>query len=109
MEECGMGDQSNWAANQARVRRPGIASILRISAVFVAMSSSVASAAGPEEEVRAAFDRFVTAQNGHDIKAVESSLLASPNFLWITRGAPVWGLDAALNRFTTLYQGTWHL
>ena len=55
------------------------------------------------------FDRFVTAQNAHDIKAVESLLLGSPNFLWITRGTPVWGADAALKRFATLYEGTWRL
>jgi ketosteroid isomerase-like protein len=63
----------------------------------------------PEDEVRSTFDRFVAAQNAHDIKAVESLLLGSPDFLWITRGAPVWGQDAALNRFASLYEGTWRL
>ena len=65
--------------------------------------------AAPEDEVRATFDRFVVAQNAHDIKAVESLLLGSPNFLWITRGTPVWGHDAALKRFGALYDGTWRL
>jgi ketosteroid isomerase-like protein len=65
--------------------------------------------AAPEDEVRATFDRFVAAQNAHDVKAVESLLLGSPNFLWITRGTPVWGPDAALKRFTALYEGTWKL
>lgn len=65
--------------------------------------------ATPEDEVRSTFDRFVTAQNAHDIKALELLLLRSPDFLWITRGAPVWGQDAALKRFTDLYQGTWRL
>ena len=36
-------------------------------------------------------------------------LLDSPNFLWVTRGAPVWGREAALKRFESLYQGTWKL
>jgi ketosteroid isomerase-like protein len=67
------------------------------------------AAAAPEDEVRAAFDRFVAAQNAHDLKAVESLLLGSPNFLWITRGTPIWGADAALKRFATLYEGTWRL
>ena len=67
------------------------------------------AAATTEDEVRATFDRFVAAQNAHDIKAVESLLLGSPNFLWITRGAPIWGPDAALKRFTALYEGTWRL
>ena len=65
--------------------------------------------ATPEDEVRSTFDRFVAAQNAHDIKAVESLLLGSPDFLWITRGAPVWGQDAALKRFAALYEGTWRL
>jgi len=52
--------------------------------------------ATPEDEVRSTFDRFVAAQNAHDIKAVESLLLGSPDFLRVTRGAPVWGQDAAL-------------
>jgi hypothetical protein len=46
------------------------------------------AAAATEDEVRATFDRFVAAQNAHDIQAVESLLLGSPNFLWITRGTP---------------------
>jgi hypothetical protein len=48
----------------------------------------------------------------HEIKAIESLeslLLDSSNFLWITRGTPVWGRDAALKRFSALYDGTWHL
>jgi ketosteroid isomerase-like protein len=67
------------------------------------------AAAAPADEVRATFDRFVDAQNAHDIKAVESLLLDSPDFLWITRGTPVWGADEASKRFATLYQGTWRL
>jgi ketosteroid isomerase-like protein len=68
-----------------------------------------AAVAAPEDEVRAAFDRFVAAQNAHDIKQAESLLLASADFLWITRGAPVWGSEAAIKRFAVLYQGTWQL
>jgi uncharacterized protein (TIGR02246 family) len=65
--------------------------------------------AGSEDEVRALFAKFVAAQNAHDIKAVSELLQDSPNFLWITRGAPIWGRDAALKRFEALYQGTWSL
>jgi ketosteroid isomerase-like protein len=68
-----------------------------------------AASATPEDEVNATFARFVAAQNAHDVKAVESLLLNSPDFLWITRGTPVWGSDQALKRFSALYEGTWHL
>jgi ketosteroid isomerase-like protein len=62
-----------------------------------------------EDDVRAVFDRFVTAQNAHDVAAVRDLLLDSPSFLWITRGSPIWGREAALKRFEALYQGTWKL
>ena len=93
-------------SSQYRIGR----SLLRASATFVALSVLIHPlAAAPEAEVRATFERFVAAQNDHDAKAVEALLLDSPNFLWITRGAPVWGTDAAMKRFATLYRGTWRL
>jgi uncharacterized protein (TIGR02246 family) len=73
------------------------------------MLFTAGASAAPEDEVRATFDRFVTAQNAHDVKAVEALLADTPNFLWITRGTPVWGREAALKRFATLYEGTWRL
>lgn len=74
----------------------------------LAFSSTVASAAS-EDDVRAVFDQFVKAQNSHDIAGVRELLLDSPNFLWVTRGAPVWGREMALKRFESLYLGTWKL
>lgn len=65
--------------------------------------------AAPEDDVRVVFERFVNAQNAHDVGAVRELLLDSPNFLWVTRGAPIWGREAALKRFEALYQGTWKL
>ena len=65
--------------------------------------------ASADDDVKAIFDRFVTAQNAHDVSAVRDMLWDSTNFLWVTRGTPIWGRDAALKRFETLYQGTWKL
>jgi len=65
--------------------------------------------AGVDDEVKATFERFVVAQNAHDVSAVRDLLLDSLNFLWVTRGAPIWGREAALQRFETMYQGTWKL
>ena len=67
------------------------------------------AAASPQDAVRQAFERFVAAQNAHDTRAVGDLLLDSPDFLWITRGMPVWGHAAALKRFSALYEGTWEL
>jgi hypothetical protein len=100
-----MRDKTSHPINWHRIARA-----VAVSAIFAASSLSPGSAAvASEDEVRAAFQQFVTAQNAHDVKPVEGLLLPSPDFLWITRGAPIWGKDAALQRFSALYQGTWHL
>jgi len=82
--------------------------ILATLAALLTMSTGQALA-GVDDDVKATFDRFVAAQNAHDVSAVRDLLLDSPNFLWVTRGAPIWGREAALKRFETLYQGTWKL
>jgi ketosteroid isomerase-like protein len=78
-----------------------------VALVLVAMT--IMPAAATEREVRETYQRFVAAQNAHDLKEVESLLLESPNFLWITRGTPIWGRADAVKRFGALYKGTWRL
>jgi hypothetical protein len=82
---------------------------VRLLLTALALSAAPLTLAAPPEEVRQAFDRFVAAQNAHDLRAVEGLLLDSPDFLWITRGMPIWGREAALKRFRALYEGTWQL
>lgn len=79
-----------------------------ILAATLLLSAGRASA-DVNSDVKATFDRFVTTQNAHDLSAVRDLLLDSPSFLWITRGTVIWGREAALKRFGTLYQGTWKL
>jgi ketosteroid isomerase-like protein len=67
------------------------------------------AADSPESELRGVFERFVAAQNAHDAKAVGELLWDQPGFLWITRGTPIWGREAALQRFEANYAGTWKL
>ena len=62
-----------------------------------------------EHEIRPVVERFVAAQNAHDLSAVRDLLWDSPSVLWITRGTPIWGREPALKRFESLYQGTWKL
>ena len=80
-------------------------------AIAIALMLAVAGTAraATEDEVKALFAKFVAAQNAHDPKAVGELLQDSPQFLWVTRGVPIWGRDAALKRFEALYQGTWSL
>jgi ketosteroid isomerase-like protein len=102
--------RENARTNEIELRRVRVARRLIVCVTLMLVALMIRpTIAAPEDDVRATFDRFVAAQNAHDIKAVESVLLASPNFLWITRGAPIWGHDAALKRFAALYGGTWRL
>jgi len=81
-----------------------------ITALLVAGALSATGAtASQEDEVRAAFDQFVSAQNAHDVQALNTVLVDSPQFIWITRGTVVWGREAALQRFAKLYEGSWRL
>ena len=83
---------------------------VRTSIAAVAVACAMGSAhATAQDDVRAAFDRFVRVQNAHDTKALEALLADSPQFLWVTRGTPVWGREAAVQRFAKLYEGTWRL
>jgi ketosteroid isomerase-like protein len=77
--------------------------------ILMAVAVGGTARAGTEDEVKALFGKFVAAQNAHDLKAVGEILQDSPQFLWITRGTPYWGRDAALKRFGEYYQGTWEL
>jgi Domain of unknown function (DUF4440) len=87
-----------------RLRHGKFWSVLLLSATFMSPASAT-----PQGEIRATFERFVDAQNEHDLAKLKPLLLASPDFLWITRGTPIWGSDAALKRFAALYKGTWRL
>ena len=71
--------------------------------------TTLASAATMEDEVRAVFDRYIAVQNAHDLKAMRNLLVDSPDFLWITRGKPIWGREAALKSLDERYKGTWHI
>jgi uncharacterized protein (TIGR02246 family) len=83
--------------------------ISRIAITVILLTVAGLAPAGTEGEIKALFAKFVAAQNAHDLKAVGELLQDSPQFLWITRGTPIWGRDAALKRFEALYQGTWSL
>jgi uncharacterized protein (TIGR02246 family) len=80
-----------------------------IAATVAALTAALPARAAQEDEVRAAFEQFVVAQNAHDVKALGAVVATAPQFLWITRGNVIWGRDAALQRFARLYEGTWRL
>ena len=83
------------------------ASLVALAAV--AMLAMTPLCAAPKDEIRAAFTKFVAAQNAHDLNAVGELLSDSPDFLWIAPGHIVRGRDAALHRFRELFQSAWHV
>jgi uncharacterized protein (TIGR02246 family) len=78
-------------------------------ALLLIIAGCPTASAAQGDEIRAVVERFVAAQNAHDLSAVGALLWDSPDFLWITRGTPIWGRDPALKRFEALYHGTWRL
>jgi hypothetical protein len=82
---------------------------LSLLAILMIPLAATGVKAGPEDEARATMERFIVTQNAHDLGALRELLVDSPQFLWITRGVPIWGRQAALARFETLYRGTWKL
>jgi uncharacterized protein (TIGR02246 family) len=62
---------------------------------------------GAEDDVKALFEKFIAAQNAHDMKAIGEIFLDSPQVIWITRDTPLWGREAVLKRFEESFRGTW--
>ena len=82
---------------------------LTILALLMILAGCATANAAQSDEIRTVVERFVTAQNAHDLAGVSALLWDSPDFLWITRGTAIWGREPSLKRFEALYQGTWRL
>lgn len=71
---------------------------------FLAFSGTAAFA-GAAKELRALYERFLAAQNTHDITAVRRHLLDGPRFLlWVSDGKSFWGRDAMLERMASFQE-----
>ncbi len=90
-------------------RRTLVALVVGTLVAVSLLPLSGGASAETKDEIRTVFERFVAAQNAHDLEAVGEILSDSEEFLWITRGTPIWGHEAALDRFAALYEGTWSL
>jgi ketosteroid isomerase-like protein len=101
-------DQSPPRSAHLRTLRGPLMSFLVAVGVLLTLSGPV-NAAPVQDEARQFFERFVAAQNAHDLDTVGSMLWNSEDFMWVTRGVQVRGTKAALNLFGYYYKGTWHL
>jgi len=75
----------------------------------LAVTASAARASSMEDEVRAVFDKYIATQNAHDLKGISNLLSDTPDLLWISRGKPIWGREAALKNLEERYKGTWKI
>jgi ketosteroid isomerase-like protein len=78
----------------------------RIAQLVLALAALASGPAwaGPMEEARATYDRFVAAQNARDLGKVRSLLLDSPRFLWVSDGQSIWGRDAMIERMASFQE-----
>jgi uncharacterized protein (TIGR02246 family) len=78
-----------------------------VAAGFLALPPARADSSG---DVRALYTQFVEAQNERDLKKVESFLLDTPTFLWVSDGMSIWGRKAVIDRMSTFQQSEiWHV
>jgi hypothetical protein len=79
-------------------------------ALMAVLAGTQPAMAGPSDEARALYARFVIAQNASDFAAVETLLLDSQQFLWVTNGIAIWGHDAAIRRMQEYHKAEiWHI
>lgn len=79
--------------------------IAAIALVFVlAAGSRTYSAQDGDGEIRALYERFVTAQNARDLNGVRQVLSDRSDFLWISDGRPFWGREAMIARMASFQE-----
>jgi ketosteroid isomerase-like protein len=99
-------------AEYRRTGASGIQRLGRVTLLLVLLATSLlepACASTPQDNARALFERFVAAQNAHDVGAVNSMIWNSSDFLWVSRGQEIRGADEAMKVYRSYYEGTWHL
>jgi ketosteroid isomerase-like protein len=79
-------------------------SIVAALMLMTTLAAPRPAAAGTAEEVRAAYQRFVTAQNARDLAAVREVLADTPQFLWVSDGQSIWGREATLSRMASFQE-----
>lgn len=67
---------------------------------FLCALAGQSAGAAVSDDIRALYQRFYTAQNAHDLKAVAENLWDSPDLLWVSDGKSIWGRDETLQRMS---------
>lgn len=77
---------------------------LFIAVLLGSVTPSFCQPESVEAEVRAVYDRFVTAQNNRDLDTVRKTLSDREDFLWISDGKPFWGREAMIARMASFQE-----
>jgi len=81
-----------------------IAALLLLGARIPAQADTLTR---DQQDVRALYVAFVTAENGHHLDTVQKLLWDDPNVYWLTLGGMITGQTAIMNRFKKLFAGVW--
>lgn len=77
---------------------------LTVALVLAMWRPDTSKAGNVEGELRNLYERFVTAQNNHDLDAVRETLSPREDFLWISDGKPFWGREAMIKRMASFQE-----
>jgi uncharacterized protein (TIGR02246 family) len=75
-----------------------------IALIWLAICATAIAATDTPDEVRALYQRFVTAQNARDLNAVGAQFIDTDDFLWVSDGQSFWGRKATLERMAGFQQ-----
>jgi len=81
-----------------------IAALVLLSARIPAQGDTLTR---DQQDVRALYASFVTAQNAHNLATVQSLLWDNPNVYWLTLGGLLEGQAAVTNHLKKLFAGVW--
>ncbi len=78
--------------------------------MFLMGLCSTVARADETTQILDAYRQFAAAQNAHDLVRVRSFLLDRPDFLWVTDGMSVWGVDNTIERMEQFQKAkTWRV
>lgn len=78
--------------------------------MFLTGFGATAVRADDKTQILDTYRQFAAAQNAHDLIRVRSFLVDRPDFLWVTDGLSVWGVDNTIDRMAQFQRAkTWQV